>query len=412
MPTTLVVFEPPKYLSSLITNINDDAKSAQIGVLSFSVVGLYLIATSLATNDNDLLLQHTTPIAQIGVQVPVIFSFAIAPVVFLFLHVYTLVRYDMLAANLRQFRTDMQVWVTTEADRERCRRLLSNVEFVQIYTAPRNSALYSRLYRIVVWAMLAWFPVTTLIVVQISSLRYQSDVATRIQQICIVLDVILLIWFFYRQHRRGGLPSNASSGWVQYSIFVLLSLVLITLDLCYLNVPGPTEETVFVNKELMEGRSVPKLSEAYKQPLDLLLCPTLHWGCRYLTLDHRTLIGQVWIPQAIASLRAEDQTNVKKSLSEIEGVFLQDRNLRFARFDESRLYAADLMGADLSHASFTGTRLAGANLSRANLSHADFYRAQLSGVDLFAADLSDANLDSATLSGASLSGANLSGHSF
>ena len=103
-------FEPPKYIASLIAAINDGAKTAQTGALAFSAVGLYLLATALSTTDEDLLLQHTTSIAQLGVQVPVVFSFAIAPLVFVALHVFTLVRY--------------------EADRERCRQLLTNVEFV------------------------------------------------------------------------------------------------------------------------------------------------------------------------------------------------------------------------------------------------------------------------------------------
>jgi hypothetical protein len=203
-------FEPPEYLTSLIAAANDGAKSAQTGALAFTAVGLYLLATAISTTDEDLLLQHTISVSQIGVQVPVVFSFAIAPAVFLFLHVYTLIRYDMLAANLRQFRTDLQVSVLSEADRERCRQLLSNVEFVQARTAPLGSALRSRLYRLVAWLVLAGFPVLTLIAVQISSLRYQSITVTRTQQVCIVLDLMLLVWFFYRQRRREELPGNAS----------------------------------------------------------------------------------------------------------------------------------------------------------------------------------------------------------
>jgi hypothetical protein len=137
-------FEPPKYLASLIAAINDGAKSAQAGVLAFTLIGLYLLATALSTTDEDLLLQHTVSISQIGVQVPVVFSFAIAPVVFLFLHVYTLIRYDMLAANLRQFRTDLET-VPLEVDRERCRQLLANVEFVQTGTAHPCTADFTGL---------------------------------------------------------------------------------------------------------------------------------------------------------------------------------------------------------------------------------------------------------------------------
>src|SRR4029077_6781751 len=109
---------------------------AQTGALAFTLVGLYLLATAFSTTDEDLFLQHTMPVSQIGVQVPVVLSFAIAPAIFLFLHVYTLIRYDMLAANLRQFRIDLQLSVPIEADRERCRQLLANVEFVQVRTAP------------------------------------------------------------------------------------------------------------------------------------------------------------------------------------------------------------------------------------------------------------------------------------
>jgi hypothetical protein len=97
-------FEPPKYITSLIAGINDGAKAAQAGAFLFLLVGLYLLATAFSASDEDLLLGKTVTISQIGASLPVNFSFAIAPVVFVFLHIYTLVRYDLLAANVRQFR--------------------------------------------------------------------------------------------------------------------------------------------------------------------------------------------------------------------------------------------------------------------------------------------------------------------
>jgi hypothetical protein len=81
--------ELPKYLTSLIAAVNDGAKLAQTGAIAFTLVGLYLLATAFSTTDEDLLLQHSIPVSQVGVQVPVVFSFGIAPAVFLFLHVYT-----------------------------------------------------------------------------------------------------------------------------------------------------------------------------------------------------------------------------------------------------------------------------------------------------------------------------------
>ncbi len=116
--------EPSKYLVSLIAAINDGAKVAQGGALAFLLVGIYLLATAFSSSDEDLLLGKTVTISQIGASLPVSFSFAIAPLVFVFVHVYTLARYDMLAANARYFVSKLRQDVTAEADRECCRELL------------------------------------------------------------------------------------------------------------------------------------------------------------------------------------------------------------------------------------------------------------------------------------------------
>ncbi len=137
-PKTTEAFEPPKYLTSLIAAVNDGAKAAQGGAFLFLLVGLYLLATAFSASDEDLLLGKTVTISQIGASLPVSFSFAIAPLVFVFLHIYALVRYDMLAANVRHFVQELRDTVTPEADRERCRQLLANVEFIVALTAPRG----------------------------------------------------------------------------------------------------------------------------------------------------------------------------------------------------------------------------------------------------------------------------------
>jgi len=41
--------------------------------------------------------------------------------VFVFLHIYTLTRYDMLAANVRHFVRELDASVALAADKERCR---------------------------------------------------------------------------------------------------------------------------------------------------------------------------------------------------------------------------------------------------------------------------------------------------
>src|SRR5271155_420874 len=164
-------FEPPKYLANLIAAVNDGAKVAQANALFFALIGLYLLATAFSASDEDLLLGRTVTISQIGASLPVSFSFVIAPVVFVFLHVHALVRYDLLAANVRQFLAELQQTVPLEADRERCRQLLTNVEFIQALATPSSSRLYSRLWHYLGWTVIAIFPIVALLAVQINALR-------------------------------------------------------------------------------------------------------------------------------------------------------------------------------------------------------------------------------------------------
>ncbi len=129
--TTKETFEPPKYLASLIAAINDGAKSAQLGALAFTAIGVFLLATAFSATDEDLLLNRALTISQLGgTAVPVVFAFGLAAAVFVATHCYALIRYDMLAGNVRRFRGDLEAMVTPGADRDRCRQLPTQCEFV------------------------------------------------------------------------------------------------------------------------------------------------------------------------------------------------------------------------------------------------------------------------------------------
>ena len=148
-------FEPPKYTASLIAAVNDGAKSAQLGALAFTAIGLFLLATAFSASDEDLLLNRALTISQLGgAAVPVVFAFGLAPAIFVAVHFYTLIRYDMLAGNIRQFVEDLAVTVRIEADRDRCRQLLANVEFVNALTMPKWSRTSSWMFDCVATASL------------------------------------------------------------------------------------------------------------------------------------------------------------------------------------------------------------------------------------------------------------------
>jgi uncharacterized protein YjbI with pentapeptide repeats len=426
-------FEPPKYLTALIGAINDGAKAAQTGALGLAAVALYLFATAVSTTDEDMFLQHTTTISQIGVQVPVEFSFAVAPIVFLALHVFTLIRYNMLAANLNQFNADLELMVPTAADRERCRHLLANVEFVQALTAPRGSRLHSRFYGLLFFALIAVLPVAVFLAVEVSSLRYQNVTINWTQRAVLFIDLAVLVWFFHRQRffSVAAQSEPAVRRLLAYLSLLLLPAIVVAVDLAWLNIAGADAAGVsggdafltsirrMINPGLATYNSFSEPPSSYGaalravmlQPLDTLLCPTVHFGCRYLTVDHRTLVVRVWNQQAVADLVAGNSDRVVQ-LSAIEPIYLRGRSLRFANMRESRLFGAnleytDLRGADFGAAHLDGARLTGAQLENANLYNAHLEGAVMLGAHLEGAQLTEAHLQGATVNSAYLGGAQL-----
>ncbi len=470
-------FVPPKYLESLIATINDGAKAAQTGAFLLLFAGLYLAATVISTSDEDLLREATRPLSQIGVAVPVVIAYALAPVVFLFLHVHTLIRYDLLAANLRLFSAEARRALPLAADRARLRALLTNVEFVQILAAEPDTGGRSRLFRLMVWLTIAGIPVLVFLAVQISFLRYQSEGITLLHRACLFADLGALVWFHTRLW-RAGLKASHISRWRlvgRLAVNNLLPALLIAANLGWFGVVPPDSKTVrgvptqrnlildlildmtieerHDYMELQTGsyydqwfhvevEKIANLLESFiKQSyesetdsmytinfqelmaiervwhlLDHVMCLYIGFGCRYLSLNHRSLISA---PGEELSQARKGEAISHDSWARIEPLHLHGRAFRFADFDGSLLPGAtlsnaDLRGARLKDASLQRARLRSARLQEvhltgARLQGANLIGGQLQGVNLKYAELQGAYLIEARLAGAKLRGAHLEG---
>ena len=366
-------FEPPKYIEKLIASINDGAKSAQLGALAFVAIGLVLLATAFAATDEDLLLNRSITVSQLGgAQVPVVLTFGIAPAVFLALHLYTLMRYDMLAANIRRFRDDLAAMVAVEADRERCRQLLANVEFVQALLAPKGTPGASFVFRWAVWFVLAVFPVFVLLLVQLSSLRLQNEVVNWIHHGGILLDLALLGWFAWRLPGRTGWPwLNGTRPRIRV-VPLLAALAVAGSDLAWMRVPAAEETTVGARDLFLYKVTL----HALTQPVDLVLCARTGFGCRYLTVTDRAIVPKVWDARGLVEMRAGDPVDDRLRAA-IDVAVLTGRTLRFAKLRGSQFFAANLAGADLRGADLSRSNLKGANLGDAQLQGAYLGGAQL-----------------------------------
>ncbi|MCA3394325.1 MAG: pentapeptide repeat-containing protein [Roseomonas sp.] len=410
-------FDPPPYIGKLISAINDGAKSAQLGAVAFVFIGLFLLATSFSATDEDLLIGKSISISQLGgVTVPVVLSFGFMPAIFLALHLYTLIRFDLLMQNLRHFEAELRAHVPLQRDRDRCLQLLANTEFIQAAVQPEASFVFRWTYRF----MLAVFPVAVLLLVQLGSLRLQSHVVNIVHHITILLDILLLIWFFRRQRPSG----DSVMRWLFRRGRFLLPAAVLAFNFAWCRVPSAEATTVGA------GKQAESFLEVSLQPVDLLLCHHVGFGCRYLSVPGRTLVGKVWDNRTFVELRAGKPLDEDRRAA-FEPLVLQNKRLRFADLSGSQFFNVDLTGADLRHArlhqawmtqaKLDGAQLQGASLAAAQLQGAslDFAQLQgallngayLQGASLRLAELQDARLVEAKLQGASLDGAQLQGAS-
>ena len=152
--------------------------------------------------------------------------------------------------------------------------------------------------------------------------------------------------------------------------------------------------------------------------MDLLLCPHVGLGCRYLSVPGRTLVGKVWDNGVFVQLRAGEELDGKRRAA-FDPLVLQNKRLRFADLSRTKFFNVDLSGADLrgatldeafmQQAQLGGAQLQGARLREAQLQGASLFGAELQGASLWLAQLQGAWLRSAQLQGASLQQAQLQG---
>ena len=133
--------------------------------------------------------------------------------------------------------------VPLAADRERCRALLANVEFVQFLAAPPGSPFRSPLFRFMAWLIVSALPVAVFLAVQISFLRYQSVAITTLHQVCLALDLAALSWFHTRVWLagQGRKISIAALHARMAAINFILPMVVLAFAVVYAGVPSAEE---------------------------------------------------------------------------------------------------------------------------------------------------------------------------
>ena len=87
----------------------EDAATVSAGFwLSYLIVLFYIGIAAGAVTHNDLLLENPVKLPFLGVDLPLIAFFALAPILFIVSHAYTLVHFVMLAAKVGAFDAELK----------------------------------------------------------------------------------------------------------------------------------------------------------------------------------------------------------------------------------------------------------------------------------------------------------------
>jgi hypothetical protein len=409
----------------------EDAAAVSAGFwLSYLFVLFYIAIAAGAVTHKDLLLENSVKLAFLGVDLPLVAFFVLAPILFIVSHAYTLVHFVMLGAKVGVYDTELRAQLGDAREtRDGLRRQLPSNIFVQFLAGPadvRKGGL-GLILKAIAWVSLVIGPVLLLLLIQAQFSPYHLEWVTWVQRIAIVVDVILLwlLWpavlngrskLMWRLERRGtGWPGVlASIG--RYIARLAACLIPIGLAFTAATFPGEWLDEHVGNKQWIRPNGVTAWLGAKDQqdkPISTSFHDLLFDGkVEDVTRRRRSLFSNTLVLPHFDALEAAKFDDPKKLESVKQTLVLRGRHLERAVFDSADLRKADLGGAQLQGASLDGVRLEGASLFRARLQGASLLLAQLQGASLFEAQLQGALLYEAPLQGASLEGARLQGADF
>jgi uncharacterized protein YjbI with pentapeptide repeats len=421
----------------------DDA-AAVSGALWFSYLFalLYFAVAAGAVTHEDLFFERPVKLPFLGIDLPLLAFFFLAPILFVLGHVYTLVHLVMLAHKAKRYDESLDDQIKEGGDfstYERAVRanihaglrqqLPSNI-FVQFLAGPRElrESWFGWTLRAIGWSTLVIAPVLLLLLMQIQFLPFHSKWIAWTQRAALAGDLFFIWWLWSRvlSGREAGRLARKSAHWRRAAVGVL-SVGALLFSWTVATFPGEWQEALLPSWPVL-----PAIGELSKEEKGSLR----DWVFRATRLSlHDWLFAEQ--PDAITRRRFPfSSTLVLPGLNIYEGLGIDDpekgkwrefvfrargRDLKGAIFDLATLPKVDFDGADLKGASleeaqlqgtsFYGADLKGARLNEAKLQGVPFNEAHLQGASLAGAQLQGASFRSAHLQGASLFGAQLQGAS-
>jgi hypothetical protein len=408
----------------LVRKSVDDAASVSAGLwLSYLFALFYVGIAAGGVTHKDLLLENPVRLPFLNVELPFVAFFALAPVLFVVSHAYTLMHFVLLASKVGAYNTELTKQIpepdpTSANGREGAhtldhreirrglrRQLPSNI-FVQFLAGPldiREGGL-GWLLKAIAWITLVIAPVLLLLLIQVQFLPYHLEWVTWVQRLALLADVVLL-WFLWPAVLDGRSAIHWPRLW-RRPVAVVFSFVALWTGFIVARYPGewvdhyapdtawipPNAFTAWLGAEDCAGHPIATSLHGlfFEGEIDDVTRRRKSFFSNTLVLPEFDALKAAGIDDP----KKLDGDEVKHTLA------LRGRHLKGAVLTHADLRKADLEAAELEGANLVGAWLQGARLDKANLQGAFLENAQLEG-----ASLGNAHLEGANLSGTQLQGA-------
>lgn len=430
-------------LNDLVSAANDVAQTARNLLTTMVAVALAMAATMLAASDEALLRDSFVAVEGLQIKARLSLVYLLTPMLFVFMHVHALLQLRLLDVRLKTLETDMAGRGFAPDERAHWRHLVHGFAFAQFllpfHGGGRTSA-YWWIARVISWVAIVVVPLTLLLTVQVSFLRYQNWWITLVHQVCLSLDMAALLWFTFAvngvlwsvtvQAARG--RAQAARAWLslpaagrraawtwpawrhlrpstegRLAWAVLSALFLAWFSWFQAVPPSPRESAEAVR---WHPAAPERWWDGDVRMMDRIAGLTgWSWTRRYLDLSRISLIERESRPEVFQAFYDATDSDGPKAKRQASSLDLRGRRFHFADFTGALLYSANMADVEAEKSLWQYARLKGAIFDRAHLTEADFSHAQMQEAFLLGTHLIALNAEKTNLAGGHLEGVKLHG---
>jgi Protein of unknown function (DUF2934) len=359
----------PQRLKELGEAANTSATHVNVSFLTFMFVWTFVALAVSATTDEQLLRVSPLPMPLVGLKLPIVEFYAVAPYFILLLHLNLLLQLYLLSRRLHALDQALEE-VVDPAVRRLHRLKLFPLPFSQFLVGhePRRCIHIMLVAFVGVTAIL--MPLVLLSWLELRFLPYHHAAVPWFQRVAVILDALLVLGLWPLLLRRDEAASGTATAlaWSRtgrataWTAFVLLLVVFPAFSSLVALWPGEPGErwlasfmpsVLLVDPARMEKPLLWAPSSWYPGKRHLsatywFFDRTGAWFRRNLSLSAAVLLAEKPDPTVLAALEGPDSNARAEALKHVRGIDLRDRNLVLGDFGHSVLTKADLRGVSLA----------------------------------------------------------------